>query len=875
MIEATTVFRLSASLTAPVWEVTTRTLVLPSTESDSIPLNLSGTCTWDLAIIEQLVTAALDRQLIETNVTIAKSLILCLFGHTGMNERKDKAIREEIKKEYDSMGKLTFAEIMVSGMFGLLAILWIFREPPNIPGWGSTYKPKYVNDATPAILVSVLLFLLPAKRPELFCWRNADDPDSKPSYTPILKWDTTVSKLPWGIIILLGGGFALADASSKSGLSDWLGDSLSHFGTYDPWVMNLAFCFIVAIASEVTSNTATATLMVPILGSLAIRVGVHPLYIMISSALSTSFAFMLPVATPPSAIVFSHGYLSIPNMIIRCAYVVIFMSIMWLTEAIPIPATALAPVFLFPMLGVVKGTDIAKYYVSDSTMLFLGGLLLAVAVEEWNLHKRIAVSIIKLIGAHPDMLMIGLMLPTWFLSMWISNTAATAMMVPIITAVTSKVLVLHSQDIVGEDNLGYETDQNSISSNEKSDAVSKEPKPNSDSIPLSLASMNGITKGLSLCVAYAANIGGIATLTGTPPNIVLQSQADESFIAAQKAANVSQVGSGLNFANWMAFGLPLSLLCLVLAYFWLNLCFVRFSCLRQDIRAKKGAIQRVIDDEFNKLGAITFAEVLISICFIILAALWMSRSPPSVGDGEKPKGWGDLFKKGYARDATASILVGVLLFVLPAKLPNVFWWRKNYIGDDEAQKAYKYTPLLSWDAVHKKLPWGVIVLLGGGFALAGASRDSGLSEYIGQELKVFASMEPWVMNLALSLLVAAATEVTSNTATATLLLPIVAELAASMGVNPLYLMMSTAVACSFAFMLPVATPPNAIVFAAGYLRIWHMAGAGLFMNIIAVLVLTLAINTWGTAMFDLDVLPGEFNRTGLEIIKFNCSWPFA
>uniref|UniRef100_K1QSI6 Solute carrier family 13 member 3 n=1 Tax=Magallana gigas TaxID=29159 RepID=K1QSI6_MAGGI len=433
------------------------------------------------------------------------------------------------------------------------------------------------------------------------------------------------------------------------------------------------------------------------------------------------------------------------------------------------------------------------------------------------------------------------MLPCWFLSMWMSNTATTAMMVPILGAILHVMRESMTQEPVEETELVEEPEKSRVNGTtvvetlEGEEVVVKGRDRDEESRDGELDSITPneefvrLTKTFALCTAFAANIGGMATLTGTPPNIILKTIADELF---EKAGG----DSGISFANWLIIGLPLSLICLVITWLWLQVLYSR----------KK------------------FQETVVLIVFIILALLWMTRNPQVV------PGWGDLFEKGYTGDSIAAVLITAFLFAFPSQLPCLVKAKKRDVEEstDELrgeveepseEEKWKFQPLLDWDTVNQKIPWGVLLLMGGGFAVAEACESSGLSEWVSSQLAdVMRNMTTSSAALLLSLMVAAATNVTSNTATATLFLPIVGELAIDLGVHPLSFMIPVAISCSFAFMLPVGTPPNAIVFSTGYLKVKDMVVGGSLVNLVTVLILILAMMLWITPFYNLNEFPEVF-----------------
>ncbi|KAL4228686.1 hypothetical protein ACF0H5_011730 [Mactra antiquata] len=568
----------------------------------------------------------------------------------------------------------------------------------------------------------------------------------------------------------------------------------------------------------------------------------------------------------------------------KCAYCVIIMAVFWITEAMPIAVTSLLPVFLFPIAGVLTVADAASQFMNDTNMLFIGGLVVAAAIEHWNIHRRIALRILMIVGAETRWLMLGLMAPTWFLSMWISNTATTAMMIPIANAVLIQLkqteksfkkdaqeheaLELGDIDIKDQTRNKDSTDDHLTRNGDVTQYTIEIyiPKENQEK-KLHVSeqildtkinvldddddpSFKRLCKCITLSIAYSANVGGIGSLTGTGPNLVMKAALQRVY----EHYGVDEP-SPITFANWMAFGIPTSFCIVVIVWIWLQIWFIRSSelCSAHTDKERNARVKAVIRKEYEKLGPITFGQAAVSAHFLTLAVLWVTR------DMGGEFGWGSWFKKGYVDDGAPAILVASSLFIFPSTVPRVFCAQR-----DENERTMK--PLLSWRAAVHKVPWGVVFLLGGGFAMAHASSESGLSELVGEELRVLNSLSPWVLNLVLCYIVAIMTEVTSNSATCTLMMPILASLAINVGQNPMYVMFPTTIASSFAFMLPVATPPNAVVFSYGYVKVIDMVLCGFVLNIICVLVLIGFSESLGEHIFHYKIIGEELlpifaNRT--------------
>uniref|UniRef100_A0A8U7NI50 Solute carrier family 13 member 2 n=1 Tax=Corvus moneduloides TaxID=1196302 RepID=A0A8U7NI50_CORMO len=535
-----------------------------------------------------------------------------------------------------------------------------------------------------------------------------------------------------------------------------------------------------------------------------------------------------------------------PGSMFKCGYVIIVMALFWCTEALPLAVTALLPILLFPVMNIMDSTTVCREYLKDTNMLFLGGLMMAIAIENWNLHKRVALRVLLITGVRPALLLMGFMVVTAFLSMWISNTATTAMMVPIAQAVMEQ---LHKSEIESTTTVQVSEHTNkAFELQEKSPDSFKEPEEKGERVVVLEEKHLKLSKGMSLCICYSSSIGGIATLTGTTPNLVLQGQINDIYPGN---------GGIINFASWFSFAFPTMVVLLILAWIWLQILYLGFDFKKNfgcgaspAAKAKEKQAYEIIKEESKKLGKMKFAEIQVLILFVFLVVLWFTREP-----GFFP-GWATvLFNKddtSYVTDATVALFISILLFILPSDFSN----------RGARAKFRAPPPLLDWKLVQEKMPWNIVFLLGGGFALAKGSEESGLSEWLGTKLTPLETIPPPAIAFLLCLLIATFTECTSNVATTTLFLPILASMAEAICLNPLYVMLPCTLSASLAFMLPVATPPNAIVFSYGQLRVIDMAKAGFVLNILGVLTITLAINTWASSLFQLHTFPPWANKTG-------------
>lgn len=443
------------------------------------------------------------------------------------------------------------------------------------------------------------------------------------------------------------------------------------------------------------------------------------------------------------------------------AAVAVLMAVWWVSEAIPIPATALLPIVLFPLLGVSSVGAATAPFANPIIYLFMGGFIIALAMEKSNLHKRIALNVIRVVGTKPHAIVMGFMISSAFISMWVSNTATALMMLPIALSVVHLV-------------------------EDKNDMESKNLRYN-----FSLC--------LVLCIAYGCNIGGIGTLIGTPPNALMAGYMLENY-------NVN-----ISFASWMLIGVPLVVLSLPLVY--LLLTKILFPIQLKEIPGGK----ELIETELRKAGQMSKAEKIVMWVFLFTAFMWIAPSLlrefiPATRDFIP-----------VISDTVVAIFGAMLLFLIPV----------NFKRGEFA---------LGWEDT-QRLPWDILVLFGGGLALAAGISSTGLAEWMGDAMRGLDTWSSLGLMVASLTLIVFLTEITSNTATAAAFMPILASIALALGIDPLILVVPAAIGASCAFMLPVATPPNAIVYGSGYVTLPQMAKAGLWVNILMIVVITVLMYT--------------------------------
>uniref|UniRef100_A0A671VZX1 Solute carrier family 13 member 4 n=1 Tax=Sparus aurata TaxID=8175 RepID=A0A671VZX1_SPAAU len=547
-----------------------------------------------------------------------------------------------------------------------------------------------------------------------------------------------------------------------------------------------------------------------------------------------------------------------------CAYVLMVTAVYWVSEAVPLGAAALVPAFLYPLFGVLKSSEVAAEYCKDTTLLLMGVICLAASIEKWNLHKRIALRMVMIAGAKPGMLVLGFMCCTVFLSMWLSNTSTTAMVMPIAEAVLQQLICTGLADSHNDSETAEATEDEA----DKEENLDKNQlellyRNNSELCEVNVAIEipnvkrvkarrdsqyptkrdHMICKCLSLSITYAATIGGLITITGTSTNLIFAEQFNTRYPDAKT----------INFGTWFIFSFPIAIIMLVLTWLWLHFLFLgcnfRETCSLSKKRKTRREMmsEKRIHEEYTKLGPISYPEVVTGVFFILMTLLWFTREPGFV------PGWTSLFeKKGYRTDATVSVLLGFLLFLIPARRPFSSSSSSSYRNTDDDDPL---APMINWKDFQRLMPWEIVILVGGGYALAAGCKVSGLSVWIGRQLEPMSGLPPWAVTLLACLLVSAVTEFASNPATLTVFLPILSALSETLQINPLHTLIPSTMCVSFGVMLPVGNPPNAIVFSYGHVQISDMVKAGFGVNLIGVAVVMLAITTWGVPLFNLTEFP--------------------
>ncbi|XP_051916370.1 solute carrier family 13 member 1 [Hippocampus zosterae] len=566
---------------------------------------------------------------------------------------------------------------------------------------------------------------------------------------------------------------------------------------------------------------------------------------------------LLVLATPPLL-------LPLPLVIATkesyCAFVLLLMAIFWTTEVIPLPITAMFPAIFFPAFGIMTSSQVAAAYFKDFHFLLIGVICLATSIQKWGLHRRAALRLVGAVGVQPARLTLGFMAACGFLSMWVHNTSAVAMVMPVADAVLRQIrragegcvlffffpkgfsflsctlrrttCALLFRCLREEQKPPEETSSSSSSSSSSTSEATQSacaPAPPSEAM---------VAKAMCMGVAYASNIGGIATLPGTSPNLIFSEYLHQIYPECRC----------VDFGKWLALCFPVSALALLLTWAWLCWLFIgsdpRLLWRRRgQLSQREKAARKVIRDEYAALGPMSGQEVFTQVVFGLMVLLWLTRSPGFI------PGWAAFFPRhaGYVTDATVALVLGVLFFLVPAHGPS-----------------RKYESMISWEEFQASMPWKVALLVGGGFALAEGTKVSGLSRWVSTLLSPLGNLPPVATVAVACIIVTMVTELASNATTITIFLPILSPLAEGIRVNPLSVLIPATLCTSFSFLLPASNPPNAVVFAYGHFSVADMVKAGLGANVIGLLVVLLAVTTWGVPLFSLDTYPDwapPFNAT--------------
>ncbi len=461
----------------------------------------------------------------------------------------------------------------------------------------------------------------------------------------------------------------------------------------------------------------------------------------------------------------------------RMAGVALWMALWWITEAVPLAVTALLPLAAMPLLGIMAMKDLAPVYLDQITFLFIGGFIVALAMERWGMHQRFALQAVTVFGGRPAGLLLGFLVAAGFMSMWMSNTAATMVMMPPVIAVLAKLEETYERERLA---------------------------------PLAVA--------LLLAIAYGSSIGGIATPIGTPTNLVFVRQFHLGFPAAP----------ALSFLGWMRLATPLAAVMLLLTWGILWFLYLR----RCDVQ---GVDRSVFREELRKLGPATYEQKVLLVVAELMIFMWIFRADIDLGRF-KILGWTSLkfLNEKMIADSTVAMIAALLLFVIPSK--------------KEPGRG-----IITW-AEAERLPWGIVMLFGGGFALAAGFTKTGLDRWCGDHLASLGVTNPFILVMVISFALVCITEFTANTSTVEMVLPVLVGVSVALHANPLLLLLPATICASLGFMLPAGTAPNAMVFATGRLSVWQMVRTGFLLNMSGAVLTTVAVLTWGRWAFGFDLL---------------------
>ncbi|CBY39692.1 unnamed protein product [Oikopleura dioica] len=440
----------------------------------------------------------------------------------------------------------------------------------------------------------------------------------------------------------------------------------------------------------------------------------------------------------------------------RFGYSLLVMAIYWITECLPLPVTAVLPYIFYPLLGLQSSGAVSINYMKNTNFLLLGSLMVAISIETSNLHSRLALLVLKIVGSSPRRLLLGFMLIGWFLSLWISNVAACAMTIPMAIAVIDELKTMEEHSQTGIANSAFDENDEERKVDETCfDDIEDKPKKEEKS------RTRNIETAFLLAIPYSCHVGGVATLTGTAPNLLLNEYWAEQYPDSPIT---------LSYAEWMGFGILYSFVLLLVFGLYMNLFFLGFRC--ETNKDKEEAVSKIINEKYNALGKMSMEEIMVLINFVALVLLWFFRAPGFIN------GWTILFPEpSFISDGVPAVFFGVLLFIIPAEKSG-FW--------ECPQKGTPSRSVHTWKNLAEKMPWGVLLLIGAGFAMADGSDVSGFSTWVARILaNLVGGLENWAIILVVTIVVAFFTEICSNTAASSLFIPILGALAKELCVHPL------------------------------------------------------------------------------------------